>query len=123
MEKIKEKLKTEDGALKLIAEHLIKHCEAEPIFKEKIMDENKSLEECFRYIKSEARKESKGNTAVVEKEKVFGWAIHYFDEKDLKFDLQTARVSTSNEKPKVQIKKPEKKEKKEKIVKEQLSLF
>ena len=61
--------------------------------------------------------------AVVEKEKVFGWAIHYFDEKDLKFDLQTARVSTSNEKPKVQIKKPEKKEKKEKIAKEQLSLF
>lgn len=84
------------------------------------------------YIYSEARKVSKGNCAAVEDQTVYGWAVHYFDEADLKVSgTVTAKVITDkaakNKVKPVQkpidkpVKKAEKKAKKQKP--EMLNIF
>lgn len=44
---------------------------------------DKTIEECCEYILSEAKKN--GCSGYDDKE-VYGWAIHYYEEKDLKFE-------------------------------------
>lgn len=84
MERVIKKLKTEDAQLKLIAEKLIEQAEREPVFIEKILNDNKTLEDCFNYIKSKASKKAKNGFAMIPKEEVFNDCIHYFDEEKLK---------------------------------------
>lgn len=105
--------------------HLIAFLDQEPSFAEKIMNEKKTLKEMRNYIYSEARKLASGNCAAVEDTTVFGWAVHYFDEADLKAsETVSAKVTTGKapknkakpepvvvEKP---VKKAEKKAKKQK---------
>ena len=95
IELVKEKLKTDNKTLKVIADHLIEHCVIEPEFKNKIMNDKKSLEECMQYIMSEAKKQSINGSAMIDNETVFGWAIHYFDEEELQFEKVQARVDKS----------------------------
>lgn len=45
--------------------------------------EGKSIEDCCEYILSEAKRQ--GCSGYDDKE-VYGWAVHYYEEKDLKFD-------------------------------------
>ena len=112
--------------------HLIAFLEQEPNFAQKILNEKKNLQEMRNYIYSEARKVSKGNCAAVEDQTVYGWAVHYFDEADLKVSgTVTAKVITDkaakNKVKAVQkpidkpVKKAEKKAKKQKP--EMLNIF
>lgn len=94
LEKVKEKLKTDNQVEEAIANHLISFCEKEISFADKILNEKKSLAECMEYIKFEARKQAIGNAAVIDRDTVFGWAVHYFDEEDLEFDKVYAQVGT-----------------------------
>lgn len=59
----------------------------------------KSLDECFRYILLEARK--LGREAWVSDETVFGWAVHYYDEDDIRVPAvaPAARVARTAEQP------------------------
>ena len=59
----------------------------------------KSLDECFRYILHEARK--LGSEAWVSDETVFGWAVHYYDEDDLRVPagVPATRVARTAEQP------------------------
>lgn len=125
MERVKEKLKTENSVQKEIANYLISHCKKEPALMDKIMNEKKSLNECFEYIKSEAKKHAVGNAAVIDRDTVFGWAVHYFDEDNLKFERTSADVNS------IPIKKTQSRKKgnrfnvkkENKSLGEQLSLF
>lgn len=94
MERVLEKLKTEDASLKLVADALIKQCEKEPAFVNKILNEKKTLNECWQYIKSQAKKQAKDGCAAIDDATVFGWAIHYFDEETLE-DWKPVRASVS----------------------------
>lgn len=112
--------------------HLIAFLEQEPSFVEKIMNEKKTLKEMRNYIYSEARKLASGNCAAVEDTTVFGWAVHYFDEANLKVSgTVSTKVTTSKalknkskpepaavEKP---VKKVEKKTRKQKT--EMMNIF
>ena len=55
--------------------------------------ENKSIEECCKYILGEARK--LGNEVCMSDEEVYGLAVHYYDEDDIKIEAVPASfVST-----------------------------
>lgn len=112
--------------------HLIAFLEQEPSFVEKIMNEKKTLKEMRNYIYSEARKLASGNCAAVEDTTVFGWAVHYFDEVDLKVSgavaakATTGKVAKNKSKPEPAavekpVKKAEKKARKQKP--EMLNIF
>lgn len=115
IEKVMDKLKTEDKQLKLVADRLIKQCETESIFVEKILNKNKSLKDCWEYIKSLARKEAKNGCAVIDDETVYGWAIHYFDENELT-DWKSFSQKAKEEEERKQTNNKFKEDKKSKMV-------
>lgn len=51
---------------------------------EKINSGDKTLKGFFDYAQKEARKLASGNCVCVDDETVFGWAIHYFEEGEIK---------------------------------------
>ena len=50
---------------------------------EKINSGAKTLAQCWNYITSEARKLAKNGCACIEDSKVYGWAIHFFEEESI----------------------------------------
>ena len=50
---------------------------------EKINSGAKTLAQCWNYIMSEARKHAKNGCACIEDSKVYGWAIHFFEEESI----------------------------------------
>lgn len=82
---------------------------------------NKSLKGCWDYIVSEARKKQQGGCVCLSDDEVYGMAVHYFDEDDIKYDKKavTKLKSASTSKP---VKKEKTKKKSEKS-NDQLSLF
>lgn len=54
-------------------------------FKARFEDEKKSLEECVQYIFQRAKEEAKNERCVgIEDKDVLGWAVHYYQEEDVK---------------------------------------
>ena len=47
---------------------------------ERINQGNHTLQDCFDYIRNEARKQAVNNVAAIEDRQVYGWAVHYFEE-------------------------------------------
>lgn len=57
---------------------------ASDVLAEKINGGNKTLNGFFAYARGEAQKLAVNGCACVEDQTVFGWAIHYFEEEDIK---------------------------------------
>ena len=77
--------KTVDPLMKPVQDYLEKRAAEDPQFAEKFNNPKKSLKECCRYIYERARKAAAGSSCVyVDPQEVFGWAVHYYDEADLK---------------------------------------
>lgn len=57
---------------------------------------NKNIDECIAYIVGEAMKQD-GNAVYVPDEVVFGWAVHYYDEDDIKINKLPANSRVSAE--------------------------
>lgn len=57
---------------------------ASDALKAKIKAGTKTMEQCMGFIKSEAKKEAKNGVAMIEDRVVFGWAVHFFEEDDIK---------------------------------------
>lgn len=113
LEEVKTKLETNDETLKLVADELIKRCETEPALIDKILNDNKSLSECWEYIKHQAKEKGKGKSSVaITDAEVYGWAVHYFWEDELE-DWKSVKVRSTQA--------PIKKQKG--IIEGQLSLF
>lgn len=112
-----------------IKSYLDKRAAEDSLFAVTYAKENKNIKECCAYITSQAEKEATGNCAVISDDVVFGWAVHYYDEDDIKVEKTAARtvVKSSQAKPKekkasestMRVKKPKKHE--ENV--NQLSLF
>lgn len=75
--KIQEERNSVDNWLKVIADYLLTRDDIQ----DSLDKENKSLEECGRYILHEARK--KGSHVAMTDEEVFGLAVHYYDEDNI----------------------------------------
>ena len=114
-----------------IKNYLDKRAEKDSLFAVSYKKENKSIQECCKYIYSQAKKIAKGGNAVgVDDDTVFGWAVHYYDEDDIKVDKVQGRVEVVTppaESAKVEQSKPQAKQQiKRKRVENnslQLSLF
>lgn len=128
MKKIEDEVnKTKNEGAKKIGEYLLTRDD----LKEKLENPKKSLEECFLYCASKYIKNaySAGKCKVNgdTDEAIYAYAVHYYDEDDIKVDLsdlknvkvQSKNVETKDVKKDVP--KP-KKEKKEKINDNQLTL-
>lgn len=130
----KENKETMPDALEVaIRAYLDKRAADDQLFAVSYAKEKKSIKECCAYIRGEARKLSTGNVAVVDDATVYGWAVHYYDEDDIKVEGTTpAKVATPKAKtndgdtPRTGIKKTEverPKEPEKPKVGDQLSLF
>jgi hypothetical protein len=76
-----------------IQTYLENRAKTDSLFAETYRKANKSIEECIKYIYSQARKLAKGGNAVgVDDATVYGWAVHYYDEDDIKLDKVKERV-------------------------------
>ena len=61
---------------------------------------NKSIKECCKYIYSKARELAKGSNSVgIDDATVYGWAVHYYDEDDIKVDGVNGRVEVATPEP------------------------
>lgn len=113
--------------------YLDNRAKTDSLFAETYKKANKSIKECCKYIYSQAKKLAKGGNAVgVDDATVYGWAVHYYDEDDIKVDKVKERVEVvapvavqepvKEEKPEKQ--KPARKKTKQELFDErQLSLF
>lgn len=52
----------------------------------------KTLAQCWNYIFSEARKQAKNGCACIADEEVFGWAMHFFEEDEIKAEAYNGVV-------------------------------
>lgn len=77
--------KTVDPLMKPVQEYLEKRAAEDPQFAEKFNNPKKSLKECCKYIYGEAKKRAGGSSCIyIAPEEVFGMAVHYYDEEDIK---------------------------------------
>lgn len=109
-----------DKAVLKIVEYLISRND----MNEKYLNEEKSLKEMINFIKSEAKKEAQNGIAMIEDEKVYGWAIHYFDETNKNLGLSSDKSNEIKEEKKDEVvEEVPKKIKKEWTPEGQLTLF
>lgn len=110
-----------------IKAYLDKRAEEDSLFAVTYAKENKNIKDCCSYITSQAKKQASNGCATISDDVVFGWAVHYYDEDDIKVEkASNMRVSVNNSAPKAEVKKEAPKAKikpKKKEDVNQLSLF
>lgn len=116
-----------------IRTYLDNRAKEDSLFAETYKKANKSIKECCKYIYSQARKLAKESDSVgIDDATVYGWAVHYYDEDDIKVEGSQERVEVAtsatvpdpSEKPVQQVLKPAGKKTKQGTFDErQLSLF
>jgi hypothetical protein len=86
----------------IIKAHLDKMAQEDFAFAERYKNEKKNIDDCCKYIMSEAKKKAKGGCAAIEDAVVYGWAVHYYQEENVKVkEAPKAKVVTPKvEKPK-----------------------
>lgn len=83
----------------IIYQHLTDMAKKDENFKKCFEDKAKNIDDCLKYIFGQARKKSTHNAAVIEDNVVFGWAAHYYQEKDIKLGKAVvAEIKTSPDK-------------------------
>lgn len=76
-----------------IQTYLENRAKTDSLFAETFKKANKSIKGCCSYIYSKARKlASDGNVVGVDEATVYNWAVHYYDEDDIKVDNVQERV-------------------------------
>ena len=76
-----------------IKSYLDKRAKTDKLFAVVYAKTNKNLTECCSYIMGEAKK--RGNAVCMSDEEVFGLAIHYYGEDNIKVNKISANVKTS----------------------------
>jgi hypothetical protein len=112
-------MKGTDSFKKVISNHLASVADADPKFAEKMTNPKKSIDDCINYILNTVQKSGCNGFADAE---IFGMALHYYDEEDIK---PVAKISCNvvvNHKPELTSEEIEKakQEAREKIVAEEI---
>jgi hypothetical protein len=105
---------------KLILKYLEAHASLD--LEEKINSGTKTLADCWAYITGKAKEKAVKGCAVISDDVVYGWAMHFFEEDDIKVKPKDqAKPSVSTSTPTIQnVVKPKKTPK---ISDDQISLF
>lgn len=77
-----------------IQKYLEQRVAEDPLFAPKFENPKKNIDECCRYILGEASK--RGTSVVMSDAEVFGMAVHYYDEEDIKMEKVSAGRSVSS---------------------------
>ena len=77
-----------------IKNYLDNRAREDSLFAETYKKANKSIKECCRYIISRARKLG-GTAGAVDDATVYGWAVHYYDEDNIKVEASSGRVEVA----------------------------
>ena len=67
-----------------IKKYLDNRANEDALFAERYAKENKSIDECVEYVISCAYEKGGGKNIGVSRDEVFGWAVHYYDEDEVK---------------------------------------
>lgn len=73
----------------VIQSYLEERAKRDSLFVASFAKPNKNIDECCNYIIGEARKRG-GNAVCMSDDEVFGLAVHYYDEDDIKVNKQTS---------------------------------
>lgn len=73
-----------------IKNYLDERAKTDELFAAAYAKPNKNIDECFNYILGEAKKQ--GNAVYLSDDVVFGWAVHYYDEDDIKINKLPANT-------------------------------
>ncbi len=79
---LEEQISTVPDRLKTPIDRIFKHLMSIPGMDVKMRNPKKSITDMWKFIESNARKQAVGNSACIEDEVVYGWAVHYYDEED-----------------------------------------
>ena len=82
-----EELKNEKNpALLQVGRYLEERARTDNSIAGNLQKEKKSLAECWRYIKGCAEKLANNGCACIVDDEVYNWALHYYDEDDIKVE-------------------------------------
>ena len=100
-----------------IKSYLDERAGTDELFAKSYAKENKNLDECCSYIMGEARK--RGNAVAMSDTEVFGLAVHYYDENDIKVNKlpAAARAVASASSQSVKLTEEDKKKAREEAIK------
>lgn len=106
---MKLKLKAKTDYEKMVLDYL--EANVSDVLGAKINAGEKTMQECWAYIKSEARKHAKNGCACIDDATVYGWAIHFFEEDGIVVEAPAPEQNTEHKVEKVAKKeKPKKQE-------------
>lgn len=86
-------MKSSQDFKKAIQAYLDLRAKTDKLFAVSYAKTNKNLDECCNYILGEAKK--RGNAVAMTDEEVYGMAVHYYDEDDIKINKLPANARTS----------------------------
>lgn len=73
-----------------IKDYLDERARQDELFAKSYAKTNKNIDECYEYIVGEARKQCKDSDSVcISDDVVYGWAVHYYDEDNIKVGRST----------------------------------
>lgn len=120
-------MKSTNNFNETIKAYLDQRAQEDELFAVSYAKESKNIKDCCSYITSQAKKQASNGCAAISDDVVFGWAVHYYDEDNIKVEkTSNMRVSVNNSAPKKEVKKETPKAKLKPNKKEdvgQLSLF
>lgn len=112
-------MKTSPSFKEAIKSYLDKRAKEDELFAKSYTKPGKSLDECCDYIIGEAKK--RGNAVAMTDEEVFGMAVHYYDEDNIKVNKVSggykASAPTSAPVPRVELTEEDKKKAREEAIK------
>lgn len=71
-----------------------------PALAEGLKDKDKSIQECYAFITHRAKKMAEGNSAMIEDEDVFAWAIFYYTQRRAIIELEFEKPKAYTPAPK-----------------------
>lgn len=98
-----------------IKSYLDERAETDDLFAAKYANSKKNINECCDYIIGEAKK--RGNAVAMSDNEVFGMAVHYYDEDNIKINKLPAGCRTSATSAKVELTEQDKKVAREEAIK------
>ena len=91
----------------VIQSYLEERAKRDPLFATSYAKPNKKIDECYDHIISQAKKRG-GSVVCMSDDEVFGLAVHYYDEDDIKVSKQNNyKVSAGNVKKEASTEQPE----------------
>lgn len=98
-----------------IKSYLDERAKTDVLFAASYAKENKNLDECCSYILGEAKK--RGNAVAMTDDEVFGMAVHYYDEDDIKINKLSTGCRSTIQSSNVELTEEEKKAARESALK------